>query len=111
MYPATYNFRDEADGAFPSDSNWTDQDGAGCETTVITSLDGHRKVLQFYDNSATLRAQAVSNFTQGLKTIIEFWFTKSSVAADTNFEYQIYEGGTNIAVSYTHLTLPTILLV
>lgn len=94
VYPATYNFKDDADGAFPS--GWTDQDGVGCETTVIASLDGHKKVIQMSDNSAVNRAQMVTFPTQELNAKIELYIGKNSIAANTTFEVNFFEGGTRL---------------
>ena len=101
MYPATYNFRDDANGDFPS--GWTDDDGAGCETTVIASLDGHKKVLQF-DDQGVGRCQARREITQGLNTTFEFWFTKDSIAANTVFTFYIYES-TTLLLRFKYLSI------
>ncbi len=89
MYPATHNFMDDADGAEPS--GWTTNNGAGCTTTIITSLDGHRKVLQLFDNNGATRAEIYTNVTQGLNTTVEFL-----VRWDVNkkFFFDFYEGAT-----------------
>ncbi len=90
IYPATYNFEDDEVGDFPD--GWIDSDGANCETTIIASLDGHKKVMQLNDQGGATRCQAIIYaFTQGLNTTIEFWLTKDSVAADTVFMFDIYD--------------------
>ena len=94
-YTGTYNFRDDDVGSFPD--GWTDNDGVGCETTVIASLDGHKKVMQQYDNGAG-NCNAYISITQGLNTTIEFWHAKSSIAANTSTYLYIDEGATNILV-------------
>ncbi|KKN56984.1 hypothetical protein LCGC14_0567060 [marine sediment metagenome] len=77
-------------GSFPS--GWIDSDGADCETTIIASLDGHRNVMQLDDQGGATRCQAVLfAFTQGLNTVLEFWCTKDSIAADTVFNFYIYD--------------------
>jgi len=82
-YPGTENFKEDVIGSFPS--GWSDNDGVDCETTIITSFDNHRKVMQLDDQGvgAANRCQAHVSITQGLNTEIEFWLTKDSVAANT----------------------------
>ena len=58
MYPATYNFKDDDVGDDPS--GWTIADGLDTEISVIASLDGHRKVLKFYDNEAAAICEATT---------------------------------------------------
>ncbi|KKK94208.1 hypothetical protein LCGC14_2685160, partial [marine sediment metagenome] len=95
IYPATYNFKDDADSAEPS--GWTSSNGADCTTTIISNLDGHRKVLKLVDGNAAGQAIIVSpTFTQGLDTTIEFWATKSSIAANTDLRMYVREGSTNV---------------
>ena len=73
MYPATFNFMDNVDGAEPS--GWTTNNGAGCTTTVITSLDGHRKVLQLYDNNGATKYDIEIDFDSAQTSgTIELWF-------------------------------------
>jgi len=89
MYPATFNFMDDADGSEPD--GWTTSNGAGCTTTIIASLDGHKKVLRLYDPNGATRAEIYISVTQGLNTTIEFW-----VRWDVNesFFFDFYEGAT-----------------
>ncbi|KKM22779.1 hypothetical protein LCGC14_1621830, partial [marine sediment metagenome] len=94
IYTATYNFEDDADGGFPS--GWTDSDGVDCETTIIASLDGHRKVIQLYDNKNGATAKAEHAVIQGLNTTFEFYLTKDSVAAGTRVQVWLYEGATRV---------------
>jgi len=91
-YPATYSFKYEEDGAEPT--GWITNNGVGCTTTIIESLDGHKKVLQLSDQGAG-RCEIYKTFTQGLNIIVEFWLAKSSIAADTNVNLYLYEDATN----------------
>ena len=74
MYPATYNFKDETDGAEPT--GFTTNNDVSCTTTVIAILDGHRKVLQLYDNNAAGKYDIEIDFTDGAQTSgkIDLWF-------------------------------------
>lgn len=73
MYPATYNFRDEDNGDEPSD--WTTNNDANTTTTIIAILDGHKKVLQLYDNNGAGKydVEIDFDFAQTSGTI-ELWF-------------------------------------
>jgi len=89
LYRGTY-IKDYTVGSFPA--GWIDSDGANCETTIIASLDGHRNVIQLDDQGGATRCQAIIfAFTQGLNTVLEFWCTKDSIAADTVFNFYIYD--------------------
>ena len=95
MYPATYNFRDDDNGAFPAD--WIDYDGTDCSTTIIASLDGHKKVMQLLDGSIGSGAVVqLDTLDQGLDTTVEFWLTKSSVAGNTSGFMFLFEDATAI---------------
>ena len=113
MYPATYNFRDDADGAVPTFIT-TDDSGGTCTVTIIPSLDGHRKVLKLYDPDAANRCICYHAFASGQVTgTIEFFmhttdatFENSVIARgeDTGYriqfslyqdKFQYYDGGWN----------------
>lgn len=78
MYPATYNFRDEKDGntgleiAFINGFYAAAADGYA---KIIASLDGHRKVLELFDNSPAGTTNIIHDFTtqDGTGITIEFW--------------------------------------
>jgi len=93
LFPATYNFKDDTVGSFPS--GWTDGDTTGCETTIISSFDGHRKVMQQYDNGVG-RCYARKDIIQGLNTTIEFYLTKNSIAPHTSVHMLLYEDATQL---------------
>ena len=71
MYPATYNFRDDEDGAEPT--GWTSDNGAGCTTTIIASLDGHRKVLDCLDGNPATTFLIEKTLTAATVIYFEFW--------------------------------------
>ena len=48
MYPATYNFRDEADGTSRTDIGFVSIE-ASTHCEIITVEAGHRKVLRFFE--------------------------------------------------------------
>ena len=114
-YPATYNFKDDENGAFPE--GLTDVSGTDCTVTVIASLDGHRKVLQFYDNHGVNYAEAYIAFSSGQTSgTVEIWCrtsdnTKRSYIAlenqDDNYSVQLYFDNGNVyswdgAASHDH---------
>ncbi len=72
VYRASYSFTDELDGTFPS--GWIDNDGTGTETTVISYLDGHRKVLDFDDQSNLNYAGMYQTYSGQITGTIEFWW-------------------------------------
>ena len=70
VYPATYNFRDEADGTSGTDIEFVDSAIVDTNTTVqiIAVLDGHRKVLELFDNdgaAAVTINNSISDITFG----------------------------------------------
>jgi len=92
IYPGTWNFKDDTVGSAPS--GWTDFSGASCTATIISSLGGHRKVLELSDNNAAANAFIEINLIQGLDSTWEFYFAKKSIAANTDLRVYIREGGT-----------------
>ncbi len=73
MYPATYNFKDDTDGSEPDD--WTSSNDASTTTTIIALLDGHRKVLQLYDNNAAGKYDVEIDFASAQTSgTVELWF-------------------------------------
>ena len=76
-YPATYNFRDDADGAVPS--GWTDDSGGTCTAKIIASLGGHRKVLELDVVSAN-EAWLYQNFTATPSGTVEAYIRTTDVS-------------------------------
>lgn len=93
IYPGTYNFKDDTVGAEPD--GWTVIDGAGCATTVIALLDGHRKVVQMFDESAVNRAYMTRSVTQLADQTFEMWVGKSSIVGDS-CSIILWESGTRV---------------
>ncbi len=94
LYRGTYNFKDDIVGSEPSEG--TPNNSANCTTTIISELDGHKKVLQLFDNNNAGVAQITFTITQGLNTIIEFWCTKSAVGTSSTIYVDIRESGTQV---------------
>lgn len=70
-YYGTYDFRDDSVGSIPS--GWTNNSGTGCSINVTSSIDGHNKVVQLYDNGAGRCELTTPTFNQVSGTI-ELWF-------------------------------------
>ena len=84
LYPATYNFKDEADGTSGNDIDFVDSSTTDTNTTlqIISSLDGHRKVLEMYDNDAGAIVRVnhdISDITYGT---YEFWMQTSDATLE-----------------------------
>ena len=79
MYPATFNFRDDTVGSEPT--GWTTVNGDGCTTTVITSLDGHRKVLDCFDDSGVNVFLLYTTFTAATIINIELLVRFTALSA------------------------------
>ena len=93
IFPATYNFKDDEVGAEPS--GWTSNNGAGCTTTIISNLDGHKKVLKLFDNNDATRCEINSpTYTAVADNIVEYWFRVDSVAGLRYFNVGLFEGAT-----------------
>lgn len=93
-YPGTENFLNDEIGSFPS--GWTDGSGGSTSATIIAELDAHMNVLQLDDQDAGDQAKASVSYIQGLDTIIEFWITKDSTAANTDGRLTVQEGGLDL---------------
>ena len=81
MYPATYNFKDEADGTSGTDIDFVDAatlyNGA-CE--IVSDWQGHRKVLRLLDDATGGEdPQIIHNITQATSGIHEFWIGTTDV--------------------------------
>ena len=96
IYPGTWNFKD---GTL---TGWTVLDDADCSSFVPMGavIDGHRNYLRLRDDSAGGDCNISNSLIQGLDTVVEFYATKSSVAADTVWYVWLYEGGSRIIYFY-----------
>ena len=94
LYRGTYNFRDDLVGSVPS--GWIDNSGGNTSARVISDYDNHKKVLRIVDNDGADFADIEISVAQLANQTNEFWFTKNSVAANTNIVYYLYEGATII---------------
>ena len=96
IYPGTYNFKDDADGAEPE--GWVSNNDADCTTTVIASFNGHRKVLQLSDENNGGNCDIDLDFGDPLADDVhEFWFTKDSIINDEMW-VTFNEGGTRLFI-------------
>ena len=96
MYPATHNFKDEADGTSGTDIDFVDSavlyDGA-CE--IVSEWQGHRKVLRLQDDATAAEdPYIVHNETQATSGVREFWMGSNDVSAVTFYGGRFAEGGT-----------------
>ncbi|MHA2402699.1 MAG: DUF2341 domain-containing protein, partial [Candidatus Kariarchaeaceae archaeon] len=71
-YPATYGFENQNDGE-TSIIGFTDHDETGCQSTIISSLDNHSKVLQMYDSSSFSALQRHAIDSPYLNGTVEFY--------------------------------------
>lgn len=76
MYPATYNFKDDAVGAFPD--GWVDNSGGTCTAEIIQAIGGHRKVLELDVVSAN-EAWAYNIFSNAPSGTVEAWIRTTDV--------------------------------
>ena len=76
-YPGTIGFEHEKDGTTSTDIDFVDIDysGSNCVPRIISGLDGHEKVLQMDDDSASEQVDIRSLFdvTQEYGTIELYW--------------------------------------
>ena len=96
IYPGI-NFKDDEVGSEPT--GWIINNDASCTTTIIDSLDGHRKVLQLDDQNAA--GQCIIYKALGIviaDSVHEYYITKDSIAANTVVFIILKEGGTNIVL-------------
>ena len=89
------------DSSFPG---WTDSSGASC-TISLVDIDGHKKVMQFDDQSAAARCDISYNFGERTDGLIEFRVYKKDTSSLTFRLYnealssvgiQVYFSGTSI---------------
>jgi len=95
VYYGTYDFRDDADGEDPA--GWTITDESGGTINVIAEKDGHKKVVQFYDDSDVDLLKMENSFSSQIDPTIEFWWAFNSSDAGSNQKYLLfyfYEGAT-----------------
>ena len=90
IYPATYNFKDDADGDNPT--GWTVDEGGGT-INVIALLDGHRKVVEMDDTSGADNVTAKQSFSSGQASgTYEYWIRTTDATLQVDM-YGLNEGG------------------
>ena len=94
IYPGTYNFKEEADGTSGNDIDFVDGSVTGANTTaqIITSHNGHRKVLELHDNDAGAVVLVNNNISNEEYGTIEFFWTISD--ATLRNPVSVSDGGT-----------------
>jgi hypothetical protein len=97
-YLATYGFENDIDGNVPF--GWTDASASGCGTQVISDLDGHYKVLECWDQSASGYSNIINSFSPQTSGTVEWWWqqSKSGVAG-----HVIIGGGPTLRWTITDL--------
>ncbi len=85
MYPATYNFRDDAVGDEPA--GWVSNNGAGCTTTIASELGGHKKLIKLVD-AGVGQCEIVQTFTAGaqISGTVEFHMVTDDITKPTFFQ-------------------------
>jgi hypothetical protein len=96
-YEATYSFLNEDKETTIAEWNenegWIDTSSAGLSPTIINNMDGHHKVLQFYDSSTTKVGSVINQWNNSYYTgTIELWARTSST---TDIATIIIRDGTN----------------
>ncbi len=95
-FPATYSFKNDEIGLIPS--GWINESGNGCSTKIIQELDGHKKVLDLYDNSSQ-HAVIYKEFDSQISGTIEWWWRVSDI--NKTSELRIVETPSSIALGFT----------
>lgn len=77
-YPATYGFESDLINGHPSD--WSIMEGGGCTVNIVSEIDGHKNVVDLYDNGVggLNRAEINNTFTDQTVGTIEFWFRRTT---------------------------------
>jgi len=89
VYYGTYDFRVYANGVEPN--GWTSTNDGGCTTTIIASLDGHKKVLEIDDQNGVGLAKISNSFNVQTDGTVEFWVQGNNIAVG-NLQINLYEG-------------------
>ncbi|MFW9968851.1 MAG: PKD domain-containing protein [Candidatus Odinarchaeota archaeon] len=88
-YDATYSFLNEEEGStiveWNENEGWIDNSNSGCNPTIVNNIDGHHKVLQFYDSSATKAGCIINDWVHSCITgTVELWARTSSATDITD---------------------------
>ena len=90
-YPATYGFENGNLGDDPA--KWAIDEAAGT-IQIISELDGHKNIVEFYDNSGTNDVSINNNFIAQVDGTIELWVRISDTTDSIVFELSDIDGGT-----------------
>ena len=98
MYPATYNFMDEADDTAGTSIDFVDAATTGANTTlkIIAVQNGHRKVIEMYDNDGAARVDFSHEFTAQTYGTVEFWLSNSDVSKVS--QYRLMSGAATTVI-------------
>ena len=100
IYAGTFNFKNDADGDEPA--GWISNNGADCTTKIIAVEDGHRKVLQCFDNSNPNKCEIKQTFTGQISGTVEVWWKTSDKTKRSNFFLR--KGGVAVCRTYAFET-------
>jgi len=85
MYPATHNFRDEANGTSGTDIEFVDTASipSGMRCQIISNLGDHKKVLELYDHVQATKIDITHDFDAQTDGDIELWVRSDTVNVQT----------------------------
>ncbi len=86
VYPATYTFKGDADGALPS--GFTDASGAGASAVVAANWQSHKKVFKLTPQVAGNNADAYVDISEQTSGTIELWIGSDDVSFRTAIHLQ-----------------------
>ena len=84
IFNATYSFDEQPIGTNGSNINFIDDDSSGSNSgaSIISSLNGHKNVLQLFDKDASEQFNITHNFDKvQINGIIEFWCAMTKTGA------------------------------
>ncbi|MEA3248449.1 MAG: hypothetical protein U9Q73_01960 [Nanoarchaeota archaeon] len=107
-YPATNNFMNDIIGETGTDIGFIDIDDSGSGTYVglVESIDGHKKVLHFYDRGNPGACDIIHHLNDNKQSgTIEFWLRGTNTASWHNyfFEDSLGNNAFQIKVSLDHI--------
>ncbi|MHA2471861.1 MAG: Loki-CTERM sorting domain-containing protein [Promethearchaeota archaeon] len=97
-FPATYGFEDTMDGQDPLE--WFDVDTQ--KGSIISEIDGHKKVYEAVDNSGSTGSSIFNYFDVQSYGTVEFWcrFSSASEGHFYNLRKVVNPGGPHISIIY-----------
>ncbi|MFX0155751.1 MAG: hypothetical protein ACFE9Q_14615 [Candidatus Hodarchaeota archaeon] len=86
-YPGVFGFENDIFGNVPS--NWTENSGSNCSALIIDTLDGHKNILDCFDNSSSNYFSIETAFSNQSYGTIEFWIRTTNSTAYTDIDFLI----------------------